>query len=106
MTHIFIKSKGYINMKEISIIFVLAILIEALVDALTEALSKEGLNKKKAMTLAVGVVMAIVFNGDLTAYLGLHTDIPFVGCIVTGIILSRGSNYLHDFVKKITEIKK
>lgn len=93
-------------MKEISIILVLAILIEALVDIFTETLSEDGLNKNKAMTLAVGIAMAIVFNGDLTSYLGLHTDIPFIGCIVTGIILSRGSNYLHDFIKKITEIKK
>ena len=31
---------------------------------------------------------------------GVSTSIPFVGNVITGILVSRGSNYIYDLLKK------
>jgi hypothetical protein len=38
--------------------------------------------------------------------MGMQTNIPYVGSILTGILISRGSNYVFDLVKKLTAAKE
>lgn len=50
---------------------------------------------------AVGVVVALVFNVDLFALVGIHAVIPYGGVILTGILIGRGSNYVNDLVSTL-----
>ncbi len=58
------------------------------------------------MAIAVGVFMGIAYNLDLLAAFGISTALPYVGCALTGILISRGSNYIADLVKIITNLNQ
>lgn len=48
----------------------------------------------------VGITLALLYRVDLLALFGLDAIHPVVGWIVTGILVGRGSNYLHDLVDR------
>ena len=53
---------------------------------------------------ALVVSMLIVFGTrlDILALLGIETVIPFLGIILTGVLISRGSNFIHDLLVKLS----
>ena len=55
------------------------------------------------MASVVGVILCLAYNLDALADLGLGSRLPYVGQILTGIILGRGANYVHDFYSKFTQ---
>lgn len=59
----------------------------------------------KYVSAVIGVVVAIAYKADLIAILGLTSSLPYVGGyvgqVITGIIISRGSNYLNDFISRV-----
>ena len=48
--------------------------------------------------------MLIVFGTrlDMLSLLGIETVIPFLGIILTGILISRGSNFIHDLLVRLS----
>ena len=77
-----------------------AILIEALVDTVKRVYTKT-IQWEYFLALAVGILVAVVYGLDLPAVAGLVTAVPFVGAILTGIILSRGANYLYEILQRL-----
>ena len=55
-----------------------------------------------ALSLTFGVVIAIAYKLDLPAYFDLKSEIQYIGCVLTGILLSRGSNYIADLLEKLS----
>jgi hypothetical protein len=45
-----------------------------------------------------GIGLALLYRVDLLALFGLEAFHPIAGWILTGILIGRGSNYLHDLV--------
>ena len=63
-------------------------------------------NEKNETTLRllsafIGVAYAFNMGIDIFILLGYQSKIPFIGTIATGLIASRGSNYLHDILGNI-----
>ena len=54
----------------------------------------------KFVALALGIGFAMVYKLDLLAMFGFEAISPYVGYIVTGIIIGRGSNYVNDFMSR------
>lgn len=52
-------------------------------------------------SLLVGVLVAFVADVNIFALLGIDLKWPVVGVVLTGILISRGSNYIHDLVGKL-----
>lgn len=82
-------------------IFVLAILVEAIVEYFVVDLLKERTHLIRYIAAAVAVILCIVYNADLFRAVGILSTVPFVGSVLTGLIVSRGSNYLNDFISKL-----
>ncbi len=59
---------------------------------------------KMLMSIILGVVVAISYDLDLPEYLDMQAHVPYIGCILTGILISRGSNYLYDLISKLSSI--
>ena len=49
-------------------------------------------------SLALGAIVTIAYQLDLLAMVGLESSIPYVGNILTGIVISRGSNFICDLI--------
>jgi hypothetical protein len=80
-----------------------AVFIEGLIEyALKEFTSGQWV---KYVALALGVIFAIVYKLDLLAMFGFMAISPYVGYVVTGLIIGRGSNYVNDFMSKFKSVK-
>lgn len=103
-------------MKTIALILMVAVLLEGLVEyGKTIMYMVEDEEYKTAITQGITIVLGVLlsfvfhlqlFNGALTeTYAGLQIN-AVIDTILTGIIISRGSNYVSDFVTRLVKGKK
>ena len=86
----------------------LVLLFEVLVEAIVEVI-EAGLPDTitppswlwPVVSSVIGVAMCVAAHVDALAVLGVEIVIPFIGQIITGLLVSRGSNFLHAIWKKI-----
>ncbi|MFZ5754694.1 MAG: hypothetical protein ACOY3J_10660 [Bacillota bacterium] len=50
----------------------------------------------RRLSAIIGVVYAFNMGVDVFTILGYQSNLPYVGKIASGLIASRGSNYIHD----------
>ena len=91
----------------IAVIVAVAILIEGLVEyGKTIADTFNDGEKRTALiqviTIVIGVGLAFAFDADMFVPLGLTVN-HYIGMVLTGIVMSRGSNYVSDLVGKISK---
>ena len=79
----------------------LAILIEAIITYFNKFFVQENFCWQMLFSVVLGIVIAVAYKLDLPAHFNLNSQIPYVGCVLTGILLSRGSNYLFELLKKL-----
>ena len=86
----------------------LVVLFEVLVEALVEVI-EAGLPDTitppswlwPVVSSVIGVAMCVAAHVDALAALGVEIAVPFIGQIITGLLVSRGSNFLRVIWKKI-----
>ena len=88
------------------VFFAVAILTEALVEyakTVIETLETEETKTfiTQLATIILGIFMSFAFHINVFADSGFNVA-PIIGTIITGIIISRGSNYASDILNKIT----
>ncbi|HAE59921.1 MAG TPA: hypothetical protein DCG54_10560 [Anaerolineae bacterium] len=77
-----------------------AFLVEALIQTIKPIYDKEtGWKLDKVVSIIVGILVCLTTNVDLFAELGFVVSVPFLGSVLTGVIASRGSNFVHDIFK-------
>lgn len=81
-------------------LIILAILVEAVWETLKLTYDKDKLNRSTIGALVVGLVIALSVNFDILEMLGFKAVVPYIGVVLTGILISRGGNYVHDLLKK------
>jgi uncharacterized membrane protein HdeD (DUF308 family) len=91
----------------IAVIIAVAILIEGLVEyGKTIADTFNDGEKRTALiqviTIVIGVGLAFAFDADMFVPLGLTVN-HYIGMVLTGIVMSRGSNYVSDLIGKISK---
>lgn len=88
-------------MEELIRIVVLAFLVEATWETLKLTYDKDKLNISTIGALVTGLVVALSVNFDILRLLGFTPVVPFVGVVLTGILISRGGNFVHELIKKL-----
>jgi len=100
-------------MTELLIVFILAFVVEAV----WEALKPLWPGKLKEWEVSYGVpidaigclVIALLLcfgtGTDLLALIGVPLVIPYVGIILTAVLIYRGSTFLHDVLAGINDIR-
>ena len=92
-------------MESLYIMVIGSILVETLVEIVKGFFKAD---KKPNWNLILGAVLGVVIcvscRIDILEYLDIACDIPYLGMVISGLLISRGSNLFHDFMKKITEI--
>ena len=81
-----------------------AILIEAIITYLNQFFVQENFCWQMAISIVLGIVIAVAYKLDLLACFNLKSNIPYIGSVLTGILLSRGSNYIFDLITKLLNI--
>lgn len=82
-------------------IITIALLVEAIWETL-KMIWKEGkININTVGALAVGILVSILAKIDIFAMQDINLSLPVIGWILTGILMSRGANFIHDLFNKI-----
>ena len=101
----------------ITAIMILATLVESLVEYLVRPLVKPPLQVRPVLiaeeqpttwqdlvlryvAAAVGIALCILYKADLLEMVSITSPWPYVGNIITGIIIGRGANFVHDFASR------
>lgn len=82
-------------------LLVLAIIVESVWETLKMTWQDGKVSIDRIGALVVALVVAIATNFDMLALVKVDSSIPFLGVVLTGILLSRGSNFIHDLITKL-----
>ena len=52
------------------------------------------------VSVIIGIALCIVYNVDLLLQFGLVPLWPWVGSMITGLLIGRGANFVHDFATR------
>lgn len=97
-------------MKGIILVVVLAVLVEAFIEyakSITKMFSDKDIKTAVTQFIAIliGVALCMAAGADLFAALGIAFAFPWIGIVLTGILISRGANYMSDFIKRLQNMK-
>lgn len=92
------RRKGiFIDNKLVGIIS-FSVIIEGIITYLSKFLIDGNFSLKMLLSIILGIIIAISYNLDIPLQLDFKSKIPFIGNILTGILISRGSNYIFDLL--------
>ena len=82
-------------------LIIVAILTEAIWENCKMIWKKGKFSVNMFGALCLGIVICILARIDLFMIIGLELQVPIVGCILTGIIVARGANFVNDLFTKL-----
>ncbi len=83
----------------------MAIIVEGLITYLKTFFVAGKPQWQMLVGIGLGVTVTLVYNVDIFSLLGITSTIPFVGTVLTGILISRGSNYIFDLIETLQGAK-
>ena len=83
-----------------------SVIIEGVVSYITSIVEKKSIDWKIVVAIIFGVLIAANLNLDFFKLLGLSEKYSIIGTVLTGVLSSRGSNYIFELYDKLTGWKK
>lgn len=93
-------------MENLLIIVMVALIAESVWETLKMTWQEGKVSIDRIGALVVALILCIGVKLDILALLGINVTIPFLGIILTGVLISRGSNFIHDLLAKIGQVGK
>ena len=97
-------------MEKLIMLVVVAIIAESVWETLKMTWQDGKVKVDRVGALVVSMLIVFGTRLDILALLEIETVIPFLGIILTGILISRGSNFIHDLLVRLnnknTEVPK
>lgn len=85
---------------ELTSLIVIAILVEAIWENI-KTIWEGGININRIGALVLAIVICILAKVDFFSMVGIGLSFPIVAYILTGIVVSRGANFVNDLFGKI-----
>jgi hypothetical protein len=85
-------------METLGLILFLVVLVEGLVEHFGAPVPS---TFKPYLAALLGVALCMAYGADLPAALGFTALFPFIGQVLTGVMISRGSNYINDLLGRV-----
>lgn len=93
-------------MEQLLQIITVAILVEAITKIIKDGFIKNQGKLGYFLSIAIGQLLAITTRFDVLLILGLPTFLPYVGIVLTGLLVSRGANFVNDIFEQIGGLSK
>lgn len=84
----------------------LSIIVEGIVTYIKTFFVDKKIQWQQIIALSLGVLVAVAYDIDLLSLFELNSFIPHLGALLTGVLLSRGSNYAYELCKSLTSIEE
>ena len=88
-------------MEKLIMLVVIAIIAESVWETLKMTWQDGKVKVDRIGALVVSMLIVFGTRLDILALLEIETVIPFLGIILTGILISRGSNFIHDLLVRL-----
>lgn len=79
----------------------LAIIVEGCITYINQFFVGGHFSWEILLSIILGIVVSVSYNLDIPSYFDFKSSVPLVGNFITGILLSRGSNYIYDLLNTI-----
>lgn len=89
-------------MEKLIMLVVVAIIAESVWETLKMTWQDGKVKVDRVGALVVSMLIVFGTRLDILALLEIETVIPFLGIILTGILISRGSNFIHDLLVRLS----
>lgn len=83
---------------------VIAFIVEAIWETLKMVWQDGKLSIDRVGAVIVGLLLALGTRLDLLEMIGVPTYIPYMGIVLTGLLISRGANFAHDLLEVISSL--
>ena len=90
--------------KDVSKLITICILVESMITYINSFFVVGEPHYQMVLSLIFGIFIAVAYKIDLIKIADIESDMPYIGSILTGILISRGSNYVYDLMSKILQI--
>lgn len=80
-------------------LLLMVVLAESIWQTLKMVWQKDKLHPDTLGALIIGVIFAVATGMDIFQLLGIPVRVPYLGEVFTGILASRGANFLHDLMQ-------
>lgn len=87
-------------------VIVIALLAETIWENLKMVWQQGKISVDRIGALIVSILVSIFTQLDIFSILSFGITVPIIGSFLTGILISRGANVIHDLLAKIEEITK
>lgn len=88
-----------------SIVIILAVLSESVWETLKMTWQKGKISSDRIGALVISMLIVFSTRLDILQILKVEAKVPGIGMILTAVLLSRGSNFMHDLMGKVTGVK-
>ena len=82
-------------------LIIIAILVEAIWENLKMIWDKNKLNINMLGSLLLSMIICVLAQINIFKIVGINLIVPVIGSLMTGIIVSRGANFVNDLFKKL-----
>lgn len=86
---------------EFAQLVIVAILVEAIWENCKMIWKKGKFSISMIGALVVSILVCALTGVDIFPIVGLNIAIPFVGSVLTGIVVSRGANFVNELFTKL-----
>ena len=86
-------------------IIIMSVLIEGIITYIKTMVVEKKIKWQMIASVVLSIGVCIAYGLDIPAAVGIESPVRFVGNIITGILVSRGSNYIYDLIKMLTAKK-
>lgn len=84
----------------------LSIIVEAIITYFKDWVVEKKFNYEYILSAGLGITLAVLYRIDIiTLAIGVDSSLPIIGEVLTGILLSRGSNYVWDIWQRLLAVK-
>ena len=90
---------------EITTLIIIAVLVEAIWENCKMVWQQNKINVNMLGSLILSVLICCLAQVDIFQVLQINMTIPFAGYVFTGIIISRGANFVNDLFTKLKKGK-
>ena len=90
--------------KDISKLITICVLVESMVTYINSFFVVGEPHYQMVLSLIFGIFISVAYKIDLLKLADIESEMPYIGFILTGILISRGSNYVYDLMSKILQI--
>ena len=90
--------------KEVSKMLMVCVVLEGIITYINNFFVIGEPHYQMILSLIFGIFIAVAYKIDLLKLANIESEIPHIGSVLTGILFSRGSNYIHDILKTLNII--